>query len=131
MDIRPLCGRLGLKVCEAEREKRMWQTGFALVMRKPPPTDSISQIIQTVLIEPVTKELRLKTGKDISYQPYIPEGYFRLTLGGKPFAVICLPNPGNGRVFVRFLNASGRSCARMKEFHNTDTLVSFLLEISE
>lgn len=61
MDIRPLCGRLGLKVCEAEREKRMWQTGFALVMRKPPPTDSISQIIQTVLIEPVTKELRLKT----------------------------------------------------------------------
>lgn len=47
MDIRPLCGRLGLKVCEAERQKRMWQTRLAQAMRKPPLTSSIPQIIRT------------------------------------------------------------------------------------
>lgn len=63
MDIRPLCGRLGLEVCEAERQKRMWQMGLAKAMRKPPLAGSIPQIIRTVLIEPVVKELCRKTGK--------------------------------------------------------------------
>lgn len=130
MDIRPLCGRLGLKVCEAERQKRIWQTGLAQSMYKPPLTNSIPQIIQTALIEPVTKELCRQTGKDIRYQPYGLEGYFRLLLDGKPFAAISLPNPGTGRVFVKFLNACGRQCSPMKELHNTDVLVSFLREIT-
>ncbi len=128
MDIRPLCGRLGLEVCEAECQKRMWQTGLAQVMRKPPLAGSIPQIIRTVLIEPVVKELCRKTGKDVRYQHYGLEGYFRLLLRGKPFAVISLPNPGNGRVFVKFLDACGRQCSPMKELHNTDVLVSFLRE---
>lgn len=129
MDIRPLCGRLSLKVCEAERQKRMWQTGLARAMRKPPFTGSIPQIIRTVLVAPLTRELYRQTGKDIRYQPYGPEGSFRLLSDGKPFALITLPNPGNGRVFVRFLDAGGRPCTPMKELRNTDTLVSFLLEI--
>lgn len=129
MDIRPLCGRLGLKVCEAERQKRMWQTGLARAMRKPLFTGSITQIIRTVLVEPVVKELCRQTGKDVRCQSYGPEGYFRLLSGGKPFALISLPNPGNGRVLVRFLNAGGRPCTPMKELRNTDILVSFLLEM--
>ena len=80
------------------------------------------------LIDPVVKELCRQTGKNIRYQPYGLEGYFRLLLDGKPFAVISLPNPGTGRVFVKFLNACGRQCAPMKELHNTDVLVSFLRE---
>jgi len=106
----------------------MWQTGLARTMRKPPLAGSIPQIIRTVLIEPVVKELCRKTGKDVRYQPYGLEGYFRLLLRGKPFAVISLPNPGNGRVFVKFLDACGRQCSPMKELYNTDVLVSFLRE---
>lgn len=128
MDIRPLCGRLGLEVCEAERQKRMWQTGLVQAVRLSPPTNNIRKIIETRLLEPVVRELRRKTGQDIRYQHYGLEGYFRLLLRGKPFAVISLPNPGNGRVFVKFLNACGRQCSPMKELHNTDVLVSFLRE---
>lgn len=128
MDIRPLCGRLRLEVCEAERQKRMWQTGLAGAMRKPPLTNSIPKIIRTVLIEPVTKELCRKTGKDVRYRHYGPEGHFHLLLKGKPFALISLPIPGNGRVFVRFQDACGRQCSPMRELHNTDVLVSFLRE---
>lgn len=128
MDIRPLCGRLGLKVCEAERQKRMWQTRLAQAMRKPPLTSSHPPNYPDGLIDPVVKELCRQTGKNIRYQPYGLEGYFRLLLDGKPFAVISLPNPGTGRVFVKFLNACGRQCAPMKELHNTDVLVSFLRE---
>lgn len=129
MDIRPLCGRLGLKICEAERQKRMWQMGFAGSTHRSPLTSSITRIIRTVLVEPVVKELCRQTGKDIRCQSYGPEGYFRLLSGGKPFAVIYLPNPGNGRVFVRFPGEGGRPCTPMKELRNTDILVSFLLEI--
>lgn len=102
--------------------------GLAQAMRKPPLAGSIPQIIRIVLIEPVVKELCRKTGKDVRYQHYDLEGYFRLLLREKPFAVIFLPNPGNGRVFVKFLNACGRQCSPMKELHNTDVLVSFLRE---
>lgn len=131
MDIRTLCGRLSFKVCEFERQRRMWQTGLAGAMHKPPLTGSLSQIIRTELIAPMTKELCRQTGKDIRYQHYAPEGYFRLLLDGKPFAVICLPNPDNGRAFVKFLNANGRQCTQIKELRNTDILVSFLQEIPE
>ena len=129
MDIRPLCGRLSLKICEMERQKRMWQTGLAGTMHQPPLTDNTTRIIRTVLIEPLTKELCRQTGKDIHCQSYGPEGYFRLLSDGKPFAAICLPNLGNGRAFVRFLGIGGRPCTPMKELRNTDILVSFLLKM--
>lgn len=72
MDIGPLCGRLGLKACEAVRQKRMWQMGLAGVMHKPPLTDSVTQIIRTVLVGPVVKDLCRKTGKDVRYRSYGP-----------------------------------------------------------
>jgi hypothetical protein len=129
MDIGPLCGRLGLKACEAVRQKRMWQMGLAGVMHKPPLTDSVTQIIRTVLVGPVVKDLCRQTGKDVRYRSYGPEGSFLLLSAGKPFALIRLPNPGSGRVFVRFLGAGGRPCTPVKELRNTDVLVSFLLEM--
>ena len=128
MNILPQCGKLSLDICDFERRRRMWQTGLVQAMRLSPPTNNIRKIIETKLLEPVVKELCRKTGQDIRYQHYGLEGYFRLLLRGKPFAVISLPNPGNGRVFVKFLDACGKQCSPMKELHNTDVLVSFLRE---
>lgn len=126
MNIQSLCGKLRFKICEAERQKRMWQMGLAGAMCRPPLPCNISQIIQTILIEPIIRELRLRTGKEIGYQHFSFEGYFRLLSDGKPFVVICLPNPGNGRVFVRFLNANGRPCTLLKELRDTHDIISFL-----
>ena len=100
--------------------------GLAGAMCRPPLPCNISQIIQTILIEPIIRELRLRTGKEIGYQHFSFEGYFRLLSDGKPFVVICLPNPGNGRVFVRFLNANGRPCTLLKELRDTHDIISFL-----
>lgn len=41
MNIQPLCSRIRLETCDFERRKRMWQTGLAQAMYKPPVTNSI------------------------------------------------------------------------------------------
>lgn len=56
MNIQPLCSRIRLETCDFERRKRMWQTGLAQAMYKPPVTNSIPRIIEMRLLEPITRE---------------------------------------------------------------------------
>lgn len=126
MNIQPLCGRLGLAVCDYERRKRMWQMGLAQAMHQPPLTESIPEIIETKLLEPLSRELRRQTGRDIRYRR-ISLNAFQLLDGGKPFARLSLPNPGTGRVFIRYLDPCGRQCTPTKELRNTDEITGHLL----
>ena len=126
MNIQPLCSRIRLEICGFEHRKRMWQTGLAQAMHKPPVTDSISRIIEMRLLEPITRELCRKTERNIYYRRLVLDTRFHLLCQGKPFALISLPNPSTGRVFIQYLNESARRVSSLRELRNTDEISSFL-----
>lgn len=128
MDIRPLCGRLGFEVCDFERRRRMWRTGFLLPGDFRPVHGSMSQIIEEQLVIPITAEIERSTLKRISYRKWYREGNFRLTTGGKPFALVEMPNPGTGRVFFRKLFPNGSPCSMSTPLYDTDQLCILLTE---
>lgn len=76
MNIQPLCSRIRLETCDFERRKRMWQTGLAQAMYKPPVTNSIPRIIEMRLLEPITREFCRKTGQNIHYRRLVPDTRF-------------------------------------------------------
>lgn len=128
MNILPLCGKLSLDICDFERRKRMWQTGLAQAMRLSPPSNDIRKIIETRLLEPVIRELGRKTGQDIRYRALSRDTSFHLLCKGREFAIICLPNPSTGRVFIQYLNENARRASPLRELRNTDEISSFLRE---
>ena len=128
MNIQPLCSRIRLETCDFERRKRMWQTGLAQAMYKPPVTNSIPRIIEMRLLEPITREFCRKTGQNIHYRRLVPDTRFHLLCQSTPFALISLPNPSTGRVFIQYLNESARRASPLRELRNTDEISSFLQE---
>lgn len=128
MNIQPLCSRIRLETCDFERRKRMWQTGLAQAMYKPPVTNSIPRIIEMRLLEPITREFCRKAGQNIHYRRLVPDTRFHLLCQSKPFALISLPNPSTGRVFIQYLNESARRASPLRELRNTDEISSFLQE---
>lgn len=128
MNIQPLCSRIRLETCDFERRKRMWQAGLAQAMYKPPVTNSIPRIIEMRLLEPITREFCRKTGQNIHYRRLVPDTRFHLLCQSKPFALISLPNPSTGRVFIQYLNENARRASPLRELRNTDEISSFLQE---
>ncbi|MDB1018577.1 hypothetical protein PL683_01910 [Phocaeicola vulgatus] len=125
MKIHSLCGRLRMRVCDFERRERMWKTGLAQAMRLSPPKGSVPEIIETVLLVPITNDLCRKTGKAIRYRQTLA-GSFTLLYGNRPFAVIFLPNPRTGRIFIKYLNSNGVQCTALKELWDTDEIAEFI-----
>ncbi|MCF2698000.1 hypothetical protein I6E67_20785, partial [Phocaeicola vulgatus] len=41
-------------------------------------------------------------------------------------AVIFLPNPGTGRVFIKYLNSNGVQCTALKELWDTEEIAGFI-----
>ena len=76
MNIQPLCSRIRLETCDFERRKRMWQTGLAQAMYKPPVTNSIPRIIEMRLLEPITREFCRKTGSGYPFSSIVPKQTF-------------------------------------------------------
>ena len=128
MNIQPLCSRIRLETCDFERRKRMWQNALAPAMYNPPATHSIPPIIEMRLLEPITREFCRKTGQNIHYRRLVPDTRFHLLCQSKPFALISLPNPSTGRVFIQYLNESARRASPLRELRNTDEISSFLQE---
>ena len=106
MKIHSLRGRLHMQICDFEHRERMWKTGPAQAMGLPPKKGSVHRIIETVLLVPITDDLYRETGKVIRYRQTLT-GSFTLLYRNRPFAVIFLPNPGTGRVFIKYLNSNG------------------------
>ena len=74
MKIHSLCGRLRMRICDFEHRERMWKTGLAQAMRLSPPKGSVPEIIETLLLVPITNTLCRETGKAIR-ESQKPEGY--------------------------------------------------------
>ena len=125
MKIHSLCGRLRMQICDFERRERMWKTGLAQAMRLSPLKGSVQEIIETLLLVPITNTLCRETGKVIRYRQTLT-GSFTLLYRNRPVAVIFLPNPGTGRVFIKYLNSNGVQCTALKELWDTDEIAGFI-----
>ena len=125
MKIPSLRGRLHMQICDFEHRERMWKTGLAQAMGLPPKKGSVHRIIETVLLVPITDDLYRETGKVIRYRQTLT-GSFTLLYRNRPFAVIFLPNPGTGRVFIKYLNSNGVQCTALKELWDTEEIAGFI-----
>lgn len=114
-----------MQICDFEHRERMWKTGPAQAMGLPPKKGSVHRIIETVLLVPITDDLYRETGKVIRYRQTLT-GSFTLLYRNRPFAVIFLPNPGTGRVFIKYLNSNGVQCTALKELWDTDEIAGFI-----
>lgn len=125
MKIHSLCGRLRMRICDFESRERMWKTGLAQAMRLSPPKGSVPEIIETLLLVPITNDLCRETSKAIRYRQTLT-GSFALLYRDRPFAVIFLLNPGTGRVFIKYLNSNSVQCSALKELRDTDEIAGFI-----
>lgn len=80
MKIHSLCGRLRMRICDFESRERMWKTGLAQAMRLSPPKGSVPEIIETLLLVPITNDLCRETSKAIRYRQTLT-GSFALFTG--------------------------------------------------
>lgn len=90
-----------------------------------PKKGSVHRIIETVLLVPITDDLYRETGKVIRYRQTLT-GSFTLLYRNRPFTVIFLPNPGTGRVFIKYLNSNGVQCTALKELWDTEEIAGFI-----
>ena len=94
-------------------------------MRLSPPKGSVPEIIETLLLVPITNDLCRETSKALRYRQTLT-GSFALLYRDRPFAVIFLPNPGTGRVFIKYLNSNSVQCSALKELRDTDEIAGFI-----
>ena len=78
-----------------------------------------------LLLVPITNDLCRETSKAIRYRQTLT-GSFALLYRDRPFAVIFLPNPGTGRVFIKYLNSNSVQCSALKELRDTDEIAGFI-----
>ena len=91
MKIHSLCGRLRMRICDFESRERMWKTGLAQAMRLSPPKGSVPEIIETLLLVPITNDL-CRQSNPLQTDAY---GQLRIIIQGQAFCCHIPAQSGN------------------------------------
>lgn len=91
-----------------------------------PPRQTLSQLICETVVQPIVKEVCLVSGRKITFQYGTSTGYFYLLVKYRKFAVLYIPNPASGQIYIKFLNENGAQCMPAKLLYDTDQITEYL-----
>ena len=131
MDIKQLGQLLSQRIVQNQRMIREQRLGIRPLSHNPVISKNISSQIRTIVIDPIVKELCTTTGQNITVQHGTSTGFYYFLVEYRKFAVIYLPNPSTGRVFMKRLNSNGQQCASSEEVNNTKQIADYLKEFNE
>lgn len=124
MDTQPLSNTLRQLVIKIEQDKNKQRRG--LFPYQPHTTTKLSQIMTRQVVEPIIKDVSNTTKRYISYQYGTSMGFYFLLVDGRKFAVLYIPNPGSGAIFIKPLNCHGKQCAPSSSLKDTSSIVDCL-----
>ena len=107
-----------------EQDKNKQRRGFSPY--QPHTTAKLSRIMTRQVVEPIIKDVSDATKRHISYQYGTVMGFYYLLVDGRKFAVLYIPNPGNGAIFIKSLGANGKQCAPSSTLKDTSLIVDCL-----
>ena len=131
MKIQKLSNKLSHLISAHHHSKRKIQMGII------PPSVSCTQqqnkipeLIRINIVEPIVQDLRQNTNEDISYQLGTAIGFYYLLVNTKKFAIMHIPNPASGAVFIKYLNPKGMQCTASVRLNDTCQIIDYLKEFS-
>lgn len=131
MDIKQLGHLLSLEIIQNQRIIREQQLGIRPFNPNQITDNDISNQIRTIIIVPIVKELCATTEQNITAQPGTSTGFYYLLANNRKFAILYLPNPDTGKVFMKRLNRNGKQCALSEQVNNTSQIADYLQVFSE
>lgn len=131
MKIQELSNKLSRLITAHHQSKQKIQMGII------PPSISCTQqqnklpeLIRTNMVEPIVKDLFQSTNENISYQLGTSVGFYYLLVNSKKFAIMYIPNPASGAVFIKYLNQKEMQCAASVRLIDTCQIIDYLKEFS-
>ncbi len=129
MKIQKLSNKLSHLISALHHTKRKIQMGIF------PPSVSYTQqynkmpeLIRINMVEPIVQDLRQNTNENISYQLGTSVGFYYLLVNSKKFAIMYIPNPASGAVFIKYLNQKGMQCTASMRLNDTCQIIDYLKE---
>ena len=126
MNTQQLIRSLRNKVTKREQDKRRHRQGVLPVVYPARLRENLSNLISRTVVEPIVKAVSEGKGRTVSFQFGTSTGFYYLLIRQKKFAVLYVPNPASGQIFIKFLNVHGAQCTDAKVLNDTDQIVEYL-----
>lgn len=126
MNTQHLARSLREHVTKMEYDKRMVRRGIPYIHLPTVPRRSLSLVICEMIVLPIVNELCRDTGQIITFQYGTSTGFFYLMLKSRKFAILYIPNPASGQIYIKFLNEKGAQCMPSRLLNDTDQITDYL-----
>ncbi len=130
MKIQMLSNKLSQLISNVHRQKRKVQLGILPSNHYDQRLNQIPEIIRINMVEPIVQDLLQNTKESITYQLGTSIGFYYLLANNKKFAIMYIPNPVTGIVFIKFLNQKGMRCTASIRLNDTCQIIDFLKEFT-
>ena len=130
MKIQTLSNKLRQLIFDAQCQKRKVRLGILPPNQYHPQHNQIPELIRINMVEPIVRDLQQNTKENIAYQLGISIGFYYLLVNNKKFAIMYVPNPAFGNIFIKFLNQKGRQCTASTRLHDTCQIIDYLKEFT-
>lgn len=112
-------------VAKIEHDKHMVWRGIPSARLPIMMRCNLSLVISEVVIVPIVNEL-CRTGRNITFQFGTSIGFFYMLVDYRKFAVLYIPNPASGQIYIKFLNEKGAQCMPSRLLNDTDQITDYL-----
>lgn len=132
MKLQRLSTKLGQLVSDAYREKRKAQMGI-IIPHAPynRQSNKIPELILKTVLEPIVNDLCQNCNYTITYQFGTSISFYYLLVDSKKFAVMYVPNPATGMIFIKYLNHLGKQCTAPMRLTDTCQILDYIKEFLE
>ena len=122
MNLQYLSNELRRHILQLENNKRKYRLGVTLI----PPRDNLPKILRTKVVEPIIRDLCNTTKQNISYRQGTSIGYYYLLINNRRFAIMYIPNPATGKIFIKCLSVHGKQCSTATLLNNISQIINYL-----
>lgn len=112
-------------VAKMEYDRRMVRRSISSVWLPAIMRRNLSQVTSEVVVVPIVNEL-CRAGRSITFQFGISTGFFYMMVDYRRFAVLYIPKPALGRIYIKFLNEKGAQCMPSGLLNDTDQITDYL-----
>lgn len=126
MNTQQLIRSLRNKVTKREQDKRKHRRGVLPVVYPARLRENLSHLISRTVVEPIVKAVNEGRERNVSFQFGTSTGFYYLLVRQRRFAVLYVPNPASGQIFIKFLNVHGAQCTDTKVLNDTNQIVDYL-----
>lgn len=117
-------------VTKIEHDKRKAQRGVLPLFPRQVVGRSLPQVICETVVVPIINELCRSSEQNFTFQYGTTTGFFYLMLKSRKFAILYIPNPASGQIYIKFLNEKGAQCMPSRLLNDTNQITDYLINFN-